>query len=49
MNPFQWCPTCDSLQWIERSERVDKTTVAYRMSCGHWFGIYEYEQEREAK
>jgi len=44
MSPFQYCPTCGTLQWIEHSERVDKTTVAYRATCGHWFGIYEREQ-----
>lgn len=47
MSSFQYCPTCSSLEWIEYSERVDRQIVAYRMTCGHWFGMVEYERREK--
>lgn len=43
MSPFQYCPTCHTLQWIEHSHRVDRMVVAYQMTCEHWFGMVEFE------
>lgn len=43
MNPFQYCPTCGALEWIERRDRVDSRVVAYLLTCGHWFGMVEWE------
>ena len=49
MSPIQYCPRCGSLEWIEHSECVDRRIVAYRMTCGHWFGMVEWERrERTA-